>query len=66
MQQALAAELAELLLAVPGTSKVPAPVIEGFDDSVGDITVRARSGLSLLEGFWDAMLREWSGLDKWR
>lgn len=66
VQQALAQELSELILAVRATKKVPAPVVEGFSDSVGEITVRARSGLTLLEGFWDTIIREWPGLDKWR
>lgn len=66
VQQALAQELADLVLTVPGTSRVPAPLVAGFDSSAGDISKRARGGLAMLEGFWDAMAREWSGLDKWR
>ncbi|CAO1614533.1 unnamed protein product [Sympodiomycopsis kandeliae] len=66
VQHELALELAELLLVVQNPERVPAPIVEGFEDSVGDITISVRSGLSLLEGFWDAMIREWIGLDKWR
>ncbi|CAO1637987.1 unnamed protein product [Parajaminaea phylloscopi] len=66
VQQDLASELSQMLLAIPGTSKVQAPVLAGFSDSVGDLTERTRGGLALLEGFWDAMSREWGGLDKWR
>lgn len=66
VQQDLAQELSELLLTIPGTSKVPAPILPGFEDSVGELSESARGGLALLQGFWDSMSREWSGLDKWR
>lgn len=66
VQQDLAQELSDLLLTIPGTSKVQAPVLSGFSESAGDLTQRTRGGLTLLEGFWDSMSREWSGLDKWR
>lgn len=67
VQQALAQELSDLLLAVPGEGKVLAPPIEGFQDSVvGEVTVKVYCGLALFEGFADVMVREWSGLDKWR
>lgn len=83
VQQALAQELSDLLLAIPGTSRMPAPPIGAFAKATRkgaapaseeaqsaeagpDMTARARGGLSLLEGFWDEMAREWTGLDKWR
>lgn len=66
VQQALAQELADLVLTVPGTSRAPAPAVAGFEGSAGEISMRVRGGLAMLEGFWDAMAREWSGLDKWR
>lgn len=66
VQQGLATELSNLLLAIPGTSRVEASAVTGFTDSTGQISARARGGLALLEGFWDAMTREWAGLDKWR
>lgn len=64
VQQALAQELSDLVLAVPETSRGAGP---SAGEASGDtLTARARGGLALLEGFWDAMTREWSGLDKWR
>lgn len=44
VQQALASELAELLLIITDT----------------------QASLSFLEGFWEATVREWSGLDRLR
>lgn len=66
VQQALAQELSDLLLAVGGEDKVPAPRVGGFEDSVGEVSVKVHCGLALFEGFADVMVREWSGLDKWR
>lgn len=66
VQQALAQELSDLLLSIPGSSKVPAAVESGQGQDVSGMSARAKGGLALLEGFWTAMAREWSGLDKWR
>jgi ribosomal RNA-processing protein 1 len=44
VQQALAAELAELVLTITSTD----------------------SALAFLRGFWEAVVREWSGLDRLR
>jgi ribosomal RNA-processing protein 1 len=53
VQQALAADLAELLLQInPSTSE------EESD--------RLLAALGFLRGFWQAITREWSGLDRLR
>ena len=52
VQQALAQELADLLL-----------IIKSPSSSTSSST---RPALLFLEGFFDAMVREWPGLDKWR
>lgn len=58
VQQALAQELADLVLLVPraepsaSTATPPRPA--------------CAAALEFLEGFWDSMIREWPGLDKWR
>ncbi|WWD20320.1 hypothetical protein CI109_104796 [Kwoniella shandongensis] len=52
VQQALAADLAELLLQIKPRS-----------DSSKD---RFEASLAFLEGFWDAIVREWAGLDRLR
>ena len=44
VQQALASDIAEILLQIPKLS----------------------SALSFLRGFWEAMVREWSGIDRLR
>lgn len=66
VQQALAQELSDLLLSIPGSSKVPAAVEGVRSGDADEMSARAKGGLALLEGFWTAMAREWSGLDKWR
>ncbi|PWN22351.1 Nop52-domain-containing protein [Microstroma glucosiphilum] len=66
VQQALAQELSDLLLSIPGSSKVPAAVEGVHSEDAEGMSARAKGGLALLEGFWTAMGREWSGLDKWR
>ncbi|OCF33553.1 ribosomal RNA-processing protein 1 [Kwoniella heveanensis CBS 569] len=52
VQQALAADLAELLL-----------LIKPRSDSPED---RFKASLAFLEGFWDAIVREWAGIDRLR
>lgn len=52
VQQALAQELADLLLIIKSPSS--------------STTSSTRPALLFLEGFFDAMVREWPGLDKWR
>lgn len=52
VQQALAQELADLLLLI----KAPSSSTTGL----------TRPALLFLQGFYDAMVREWPGLDKWR
>ncbi len=44
VQQALATDIAEILLAIPNT----------------------KSSLGFLRGFWEAISREWSGIDRLR
>ena len=44
VQQALASELAELLLTIPSTD----------------------NSLAFLSGFWEAIVREWNGIDRLR
>ena len=44
VQQALASELAGLLLAIPSSA----------------------TALAFLRGFWEAILREWNGIDRLR
>jgi ribosomal RNA-processing protein 1 len=57
VQQALAQELADLVLLVP---RAAAP------SSSTSAAPACQAALGFLEGFWDAIVREWSGLDKWR
>jgi ribosomal RNA-processing protein 1 len=52
VQQALAQELADLLLVIKAPSS--------------STTSSIKPSLLFLEGFFDAMVREWPGLDKWR
>ncbi|WVF68251.1 hypothetical protein IAT40_003016 [Kwoniella sp. CBS 6097] len=52
VQQALAADLAELLLLIKPRSESPAD--------------RLQASLAFLEGFWDAIVREWAGIDRLR
>ncbi|UZJ51872.1 hypothetical protein CBS101457_001192 [Exobasidium rhododendri] len=52
VQQALAQELADLLLTIKAPSS--------------STSSSCRPALLFLEGFYDAMVREWTGLDKWR
>lgn len=52
VQQALAQELADLLLTIKTSSSSKSSSI--------------KPALAFLEGFFDAMVREWPGLDKWR
>ncbi|WVQ95804.1 hypothetical protein IAU59_002903 [Kwoniella sp. CBS 9459] len=52
VQQALAADLAELLLLIQ-------PRSETSED-------RFEASLAFLEGFWDAIVREWAGIDRLR
>ncbi|KAK8849691.1 hypothetical protein IAR55_005026 [Kwoniella newhampshirensis] len=52
VQQALAADLAELLLQIKPRGE--------------SATDRFEAGLAFLEGFWDAIVREWAGLDRLR
>ncbi|KAK4686819.1 ribosomal RNA-processing protein 1, partial [Tremellales sp. Uapishka_1] len=55
IQQSLASDLASLLLKInPKTS------------SSDSETERFQASLSFLDGFWKAMIREWSGLDRLR
>lgn len=59
-------KLPELLLACEITSRVPAPkMVARSQDVVGEISVRARTGLCLLNAFWLAMIRhssDWRSL----
>ncbi|KAL8278830.1 hypothetical protein RQP46_008701 [Phenoliferia psychrophenolica] len=57
VQQALANDLALLTLAVRPKVKAGRPT--------GRVA-RVKSALSYLQGFWDAIVREWSGLDRLR
>lgn len=57
VQQALANDLALLTLAVRPKVKAGRP--QGR-------VARFRSAMSYLQGFWDAIVREWSGLDRLR
>ncbi|WVQ78924.1 hypothetical protein IAT38_001016 [Cryptococcus sp. DSM 104549] len=52
VQQRLAADLAELLLQIKPAS--------------GDTADRFEASLGFLEGFWDAIVREWAGIDRLR
>lgn len=59
VQQALAADLAELVLLIN-----PA---EPAGSSEADVQrTRFGAAVSFLEGFWTTMVREWEGLDKHR
>ena len=57
IQQALAADLADLMLSVNPKSA-----------SAGDAAVeeRDRAALGYLRGFWECMCREWAGIDRLR
>ncbi|WWC92815.1 uncharacterized protein L201_007774 [Kwoniella dendrophila CBS 6074] len=52
VQQALAADLAELLLQIKPRSAAPSD--------------RFEASIAFLEGFWDSIVREWAGIDKLR
>lgn len=58
IQQRLANDLAALVLVHPSSS---AP-----STSESAMSSRAEAGLAFLEGFWDTLVSEWSGLDKHR
>jgi ribosomal RNA-processing protein 1 len=53
VQQALATDMANLLLLIDPTSS----------DSAED---RLSAALSFLDGFWKAIVREWTGIDRLR
>lgn len=55
VQQALAQDLANLTLDVRPKSKTAAGRVERF-----------RAAMCYLRGFWEAVVREWSGLDRLR
>ena len=57
VQQALANDLALLTLTVRPKAKAGRPM--------GRVA-RVKSAFSYLQGFWDAVVREWSGLDRLR
>lgn len=57
MQQALAQELADIVLNIHVIPRA---------SSSSDEKDNADTSLDFLQGFFDAMVREWSGLDKWR
>ena len=56
VQQALASDLAELLLLINPASSSPETAE----------AERLEASLSFLEGFWRAMVREWTGIDRLR
>lgn len=60
VQQALAAELANLLLIIN-----PIPSTTTLTTAEADAE-RTKAALAFLDGFWKAMVREWSGLDRLR
>ncbi|PWN40157.1 Nop52-domain-containing protein [Ceraceosorus guamensis] len=64
VQQALAQELADLVLAIPPTEPGDAEEVDVEQPSLPE--PRCAPALAFLDGFWDAMIREWSALDKWR
>ena len=58
VQQALATDLAELLLRI-------SPPRDGMSE--GDFEAqRLDAALAFLRGFWEAMVREWAGIDRLR
>lgn len=57
VQQALAAELADLILRVN-------PRVQG--DKETRAAARLDAALAFLEGFWICMVREWNGIDRLR
>lgn len=59
VQQALAQEMADMLLII-NAGQISA------SSSSSSAATNAEPSLLFLEGFWDAMVREWWGLDKWR
>lgn len=59
VQQALAADLAELVLLIN-----PAEPAGASDEDVQQ--TRFGAAVAFLEGFWASMVREWEGLDKHR
>lgn len=60
VQQALASDLARLTLDV--RPKKP----KGENAPAAGRVERFRAAMTYLRGFWEAIVREWSGLDKWR
>lgn len=64
VQQALAQELADILLKIRiDTHAAPQEASSSSSSSPSPNTL---APLDFLEGFFDAMVREWTGIDKWR
>lgn len=61
VQQALAQELADILLKIR-IDAAPSP----SSSSSAATSSSTLAPLDFLEGFFDAMVREWTGIDKWR
>lgn len=60
VQQALANDLATLTLDVRPKKSTK------VDSSPPGRVERFRAAMTYLRGFWEATVREWTGLDKWR
>lgn len=68
VQQALAQELADLLLSIKSvSSSAPGPSSAKAGNNGKSASLEhVEPAMRFLEGFYDAMIREWNGLDKWR
>jgi ribosomal RNA-processing protein 1 len=60
VQQGLATELANLLLIIN-----PIPATSTLTEAEASAE-RTKAALAFLDGFWKAMMREWSGIDRLR
>jgi ribosomal RNA-processing protein 1 len=56
VQQRLASDLSSLMLSIE-------PVNDGSTEGIDS---RTNAGLDFIAGFWEALVREWTGIDRLR
>jgi ribosomal RNA-processing protein 1 len=67
IQQALARELADLILSI--NPRIPGSQAGGGDGDADAAKARERrdeAALGYLRGFWECIVREWEGIDRLR
>lgn len=60
VQQRLASDLSSIILQIN-----PRPTTDGEDEEE-DSLARDMAALDFIEGFWEAIIREWVGIDRFR